>query len=74
VTTTPDLLIDGELMTTLRMSPRTFYRHKKAGQLDRFLVKRPIGRAIWSAKLVALHVDGESTVVLGGRRGLRRAS
>lgn len=69
------LLTDPELMAILKMKPTAFYAAKKAKLLDRFLVKQPIGRAIWSAKLVQLHCDGESTVALGaGSRKLRRVS
>lgn len=68
------LMTDKELMGRLRLKKSAFYAHKAAGHLDRFMVRNPIGQACWSRKLVDLHCDGESTVVLGGRRGLRRAS
>lgn len=48
-----------ELRRELELSHTTFYRYKRLGKFDRFLLsRRPIGPRIYSGELVQRYLDG----------------
>lgn len=71
----PLAMTDAELMVVLRARPSTFYRQKKRGDLARFALPNPIGRARWSGERVQAWLRGEhvfATRLFGAGRRRRQ--
>ena len=54
-----ELLGAHDLMTIFRLKPSRFYELKHRGDFDRFLVDKPIGRAIYAGARVYRYTLGE---------------
>lgn len=55
----PKALDAVELRRALNLSERTFFRYRKAGKFDRFLLPRAIGRKKYSGRLVQQYLEGK---------------
>jgi hypothetical protein len=69
-----ELLGPDDLRAILGMRPTQFYKRKKHGEFDRFLVRHPIGARCYSGVLVHRYVSGEALYepTFGAKRGAAR--